>query len=238
MPATRAVLFDFGGTLYDYASLAPAELESLVDLARWAGVTATPTAILQAHRDAMRRVFRIYLPQRFYLHRDMFRDAVAAMLEDFGVEPAAEHLERYRQVQWERHGRDFTLRDGVADTLAALRRRHLHLGIVSNIDNDQLSHLLGFCGLDAYFDSILSSEQVGSCKPDAAIFATALDRAGCAADEALFVGDTLQQDIAGANRAGMRSVLLWHRTDREPPAEGPRPRHVIRRIPDVLELVS
>ena len=44
--------------------------------------------------------------------------------------------------------------------------------------------------------------------------------------------------LAGANRAGLRSVLLWHRSDREPPPDGERPRHVIRKIPDVLELVG
>ena len=65
-----------------------------------------------------------------------------------------------------------------------------------------------------------------------------MQRAGCAPDEALFVGDTLAQDIAGANRAGLRSVLLWHREDREPPEGEPAPRYVIRRIPDVLDLVG
>jgi len=33
-------------------------------------------------------------------------------------------------------------------------------------------------------------------------------------------------------------VLLWHREDREPPTDPPRPRHVIRRIPELLDLVG
>ena len=77
----RAVLFDFGGTLYDYRALEPGDRESLVALARWAGVEAPPEEIRRAHRDAMRRVFHGYLPRRFYLHRDLFRDAVVGMLE-------------------------------------------------------------------------------------------------------------------------------------------------------------
>ena len=71
----RAVLFDFGGTLYDYATLEPAERESLLELVRWAGVDAEPAAVLRAHREALRRVFHGYLPRRFYLHRDLFRPA-------------------------------------------------------------------------------------------------------------------------------------------------------------------
>jgi len=237
MAAVRAVLFDFGGTLYDYATLEAAERESLVELARQFGIDAEPGAIQRAHREAMRRVFHHYLPRRFYLHRDLFRDAVIGMLESFGAAPDPARLDRYRAAQWQRHARDFTLREGVFDTLDALRRRGIHLGIVSNIDDDQLGHLLEIAAIGSYFDSILSSEQAQSCKPDPGIFEEAVRRAGCVAEEALFVGDTLAQDIAGANRVGLRSVLLWHRDDRDPPTEEPRPRHVIRRIPDLLDLV-
>ena len=238
MAAVRAVLFDFGGTLYDYGTLEAAERESLVELARGAGIDAEPDAIQRAHRDAMRRVFRTYLPRRFYLHRDLFRDAVIGMLEDLGAPIEPSMLDRYRAAQWERHARDFALRAGVIETLTALRARRLHLGIVSNIDDDQLAHLLELAAIAPYFDSIISSEQAQSCKPDPSIFETALRRAGCAAAEALFVGDTLAQDIAGANQAGLQSVLLWHRPDRDPPTLEPRPRHVIRRIPDLLGLLE
>jgi putative hydrolase of the HAD superfamily len=235
--AVRAVLFDFGGTLYDYATLETAERESLVELARQLGIDAEPGAIQRAHREAMRQVFRRYLPRRFYLHRDLFRDAVIGMLESFGVTPNAACLDRYRAAQWQRHTRDFMLREGVSDTLDVLRQRGIHLGIVSNIDDDQLGHLLEIAAIGPWFHSILSSEQAQSCKPDSSIFEEALRRASCAAQEALFVGDTLAQDIAGANHVGLQSVLLWHRNDRDPPTEAPRPRHIIRRIPDLLDLV-
>jgi putative hydrolase of the HAD superfamily len=238
-PVTRAVLFDFGGTLYDYRSLARAEAESLSALAEWSGVAAAEADLLRIHRDAMRRVFRTYVPRPFYRHRDMFRDAVAAALEEMGARPDTALLDRYRALQWDLHRRDIALRDGVVETLTALRARGLHTGIVSNIDDDQLDHLLAVTGIRPHFDAILSSERAGSCKPDPAIFATALARAGCAPGEALFVGDTLAQDVAGANRAGLRSVLLWHRPDRELPADAPiRPHHVIHRIPELLELLS
>ena len=237
-PPARAVLFDFGGTLYDYATLEPGDRECLLALARWAGIDAEEPEVRQAYRQAMRRAFHTYLPRRFYLHRDLFRDAAAGMLESFGVEPDDAQLERYRQMQWALHRRDFALRDGVVETLQALRARDLHVGMVSNIDDDQLDHLIDVAGLRDHFDSLLSSEAAGACKPESAIFATALGRAGCAPGEALFVGDTLAQDIAGANRMGLRSVLLWHRDDREPLLEEVQPHHVIRRIPELLAIVD
>ncbi|MGE0517790.1 MAG: HAD family hydrolase [Candidatus Binatia bacterium] len=234
---TRAVLFDFGGTLYDYRSLAAGEAESLAALAEWTGVDADMDTLRQAHRAALREVYHAYLPRRFYLHRDLFGDALARTLEGFGRSADADLLERHRRLQRELHRRDFQLREGVLATLAALRGRGLHVGMVSNIDQDQLLHLIDAAGLAPHFDAVLSSETAGACKPDPAIFAAALCRASCRADEVLFVGDTLAQDIAGANRAGMRSALLWHRDDRPPPAGDVRPTHVIRHIPELLALL-
>jgi len=235
---TRAVLFDFGGTLYDYSTLLPGDAESLLQLCQWAGVTADAAAIRRAQRESMRRVFHTYLPQRYYLHRDLFRDAIVGTLEALGVTPAPEHLARYREMQWRMHARDFRLRDGVVETLRALRERGLHVGMVSNIDDDQLEHLIEVAGLRAHFDSLLSSESVNSCKPDPAIFSEALQRAGCNASEALFVGDTLAQDIAGAQRMGMRTALIWHRADKEPAFDDVRPEFVIREIPQLLAVIE
>jgi 2-haloalkanoic acid dehalogenase type II len=233
----KAVLFDFGGTLYDYGSLEPGDREALLAVARWSGIDAEESQLRRAYRDSMRSAFRKYLPLPYYRHRDLFRDAVAGMIESFGVEARTENLDRYRVMQWEGHGRDFVLREGVVDTLSRLRESGMHVGMVSNIDIDQLEHLLEIAGIAEYFDSLLSSEEAGSCKPDPAIFEQALSRAGCSADQALFVGDSLPADIAGANRVGIQSVLIWHRNDRQPDPDMPRPTHVIRRIPDLLEII-
>jgi 2-haloalkanoic acid dehalogenase type II len=232
----KAVLFDFGGTLFDYADLAGGQLESLEVFAREVGIPAGPADLARAHRAATASAFRDYLPRPYYLHRDFFADAIRGTATVLGKEIADEQVDRWFTIQHERRARDFRLRRGVIATLQELRQRGLHLGIVSNIDEDDLHHLIDRGELRAHFDSLLSSEAAGSCKPDQRIFALALERAGCAADEALFVGDSLPADVAGANRAGMRSVLLWHRDDKRPPADGPQPRHVIRDIPDLLRL--
>lgn len=45
-------------------------------------------------------------------------------------------------------------------------------------------------------------------KPEGAVYAMALQRLGCSADEAVAIGDRLETDVAGANRAGLHSVLV------------------------------
>jgi 2-haloalkanoic acid dehalogenase type II len=238
MAQIRAVLFDFGGTLFDYATLAQGERESLIELARWAGITDTPQVILHTYRAALKRVFYEYLPRPYYLHRDLFREVLLAMAQDLGATLTEQQIERYWAQQRERRSRDFALRDGVIATLTTLRDQGLHLGVVSNADEEQLTHLVELAQIAPYFDSLLSSEEARSCKPDLAIFHEALRRAACSPTEALFVGDSAQQDVVGANRVGLRSVLIWDRTDREPPTSGPQPHHRIRRIPELLDLIT
>lgn len=237
MSAIEAVLFDFGGTLYDYSTLARAEAESTGALLEWAGVKLDSGALQQHRRESSRAVFTQYLSQPYYLHRDLFSDSMRAFVEAAGGTVDDELLARYRKIQWEGHARDLELRPGTTETLSRLRERGLHIGMVSNIDDDQLDHMLEFTKLRPYFDAILSSESAKSCKPDREIFRQALESAGCQPDAALFVGDSRSADIAGANDCGLRSVLIWNRTDREVPDEEPRPRHVIRQIPELLELI-
>jgi FMN phosphatase YigB (HAD superfamily) len=101
MTQIRAVLFDFGGTLFDYETVAPGERESIVELARWAGVEADSREILRAYRGALKRVFYDYLPRPYYLHRDLFRDALQEHGGQFGVTLSDDLLARYRERQWE-----------------------------------------------------------------------------------------------------------------------------------------
>ncbi|MFM7141329.1 MAG: HAD family hydrolase [Alphaproteobacteria bacterium] len=235
---TRAVLFDFGGTLFDYADLARAQLDTLAALARRIGVADDPGTLAAAHRRAASRVFREYLPRPYYLHEDLFCDTVRETGRELGRPLDDEYVAFWFAEQFRNRARDFRLREGVTETLAALRDRGLHLGMVSNIDDADLHHLVDLGELRPFFDSLLSSEAAGSCKPDPRIFDVALERAGCAPGEALFVGDTIAQDVVGANRRGMRSVLLWHRDDKRPPEGEERPHHVVRRIPDLLDLLD
>jgi len=53
-----------------------------------------------------------------------------------------------------------------------------------------------------------SSAEAGARKPDPAIFEAALALAGCSAPEAVHVGDTREEDVEGAEAAGIRALLL------------------------------
>ncbi|MBF8677258.1 HAD family hydrolase [Pseudomonas fulva] len=82
-----------------------------------------------------------------------------------------------------------------------LLSQHYALGVITN-GNADVSRL----GLADYFRFALCAEDLGIGKPDPAPFEEALRRSGVPASEAVHVGDHPRDDIAGAQRAGLRAV--------------------------------
>lgn len=97
--------------------------------------------------------------------------------------------------------------DDAAPALRELRARGLRLVCLSNWDYS-LPEVLGRVGLLGLLDGVVTSAGVGVAKPAAGIFGAALELAGCDASEALHVGDSSEEDIAGAASAGIRALLL------------------------------
>jgi putative hydrolase of the HAD superfamily len=100
------------------------------------------------------------------------------------------------------------------DVLPALqewRHRNIQLGIVSNFDS-RLKYVLEALNLNEFFTSITISTEVGVAKPNPQIFAIALQKHGCAAQEAWHIGDSKKQDYQGAKAAGLRAILIERNT--------------------------
>jgi 2-haloalkanoic acid dehalogenase type II len=97
-----------------------------------------------------------------------------------------------------------------ADAVPALQnlRPHLRVAMVTNGIDDHQRTKLETAGLCNYVDVFVSSSAVGVCKPDARIFAAALERVGCAPADAVMVGDNPIRDVAGAQAAGIRAVWI------------------------------
>jgi putative hydrolase of the HAD superfamily len=87
-------------------------------------------------------------------------------------------------------------------------RPHVKVAVVSNNLIDEQRKKLKCCGLGPFVDCLVVSEEVGTAKPDLAIFEEVLKRLRCGAQEAVMVGNSWEEDILGAHRAGMRAVWL------------------------------
>jgi putative hydrolase of the HAD superfamily len=101
----------------------------------------------------------------------------------------------------------------VLDVLATLKARGLILGVLSNWDI-RLVPLLEGLGLMPYFHHVVLSAVVGWEKPHQRIFQSAIELAGVPAGQVLHVGDNYQQDVVGAQLAGIYAVWLRRRGER------------------------
>ena len=117
--------------------------------------------------------------------------------------------------------------------------RAYHVGIITNGAHDehtdsQLSKVLHL-GLSERIQSLTISGEIGVRKPKIEIFQVACERAGVSSKEALFVGDTVENDIVGANRAGMTSVFINRESDLlTPKTAEEQPDYSISNLHDVL----
>ncbi len=84
---------------------------------------------------------------------------------------------------------------------------HTRLGVISNFYGN-VHLLLDDAGIAPLLGTIVDSTVAGVAKPDPRIFALALERLEASAKETLFVGDSLDKDIAGARAAGLRTAWL------------------------------
>lgn len=232
----RAVFFDFGGTLFSYDEVRPHFDRMLQQLARRHSIHASMDEIRRSYRDIMAKKMAEFLARPFYLHRDLFGQAHVDLLTSFGAKPGDGDAFGLYEGQSEVGLTAVQPREGVGETLAALRRRGLHLAIVSNIDEDQFHPLWERMGLDRYFDAITTSEEARSCKPHPGIYLHALRKAGdIAPEEVVFVGDSPYHDVAGARPLGMTTVLINDTPER--PVEAAAADHVIAAIPELLHIV-
>lgn len=77
------------------------------------------------------------------------------------------------------------------------------LALLTNGNTDPAQY-----GLETLLDPVVHAAAEGFAKPDPKIFEILLARAGCESGEAAYVGDSLEHDVAGARRAGMKAIWL------------------------------
>ena len=110
-----------------------------------------------------------------------------------------------KKTPW--HSEDEVPFDDCAETLQALCDRGYQLGIIAN-QKPGAKDRLDTWGLGQYFSVIASSAELGVSKPDSEIFLQALAMADCRPENAVMVGDRLDNDIHPAKELGMKAIRI------------------------------
>lgn len=207
----RAVLFDLDGTLrYNEPEGFATFIEYLTEL----GYQLTPEQL--AHGERWTHYYWSIAPElqtdieelgvdtpEFWI-RYSERQLVAFNLD------GAQTVELARQVNQmfvERYKPVNRIPDDARPTLERLRTAGYTVGLVSNRVG-LLEPVATEIGLVDLFHFTLSAGQAGAWKPAPEIFLKAVERAGCAPAEAIYIGDNYYADVEGARGAGLHPVLI------------------------------
>jgi 2-haloalkanoic acid dehalogenase type II len=133
----------------------------------------------------------------------------------------------------ERRNTEIALFPDALATIAELREHNIRVALLTN--GIRLTHAekIAFLGLEQQFDHILIADVVGFFKPHPAIFEEALNRCSCKPDQAIMVGDHIDNDIGGAQSAGIEAYW-FNPLKKELTEDMPQPKATIASLSELI----
>ncbi|WP_068775498.1 YjjG family noncanonical pyrimidine nucleotidase [Paenibacillus sp. FJAT-26967] len=227
----KAILFDVDNTLLDY------DLSELASMKQALAVhNLHNDMVWEEFWDTFRPInFRYWTERNRNNHhiREVleysFTDTFTQLQQDTSVSKLI------TETYWELFCNSCHLEPHAEDILEYLHGK-VKLGIITNGIGEAQRRRLQAGVIFDYFDALIISDEVGSWKPENRIFQEALDRLDVHASEALFVGDSIHDDFAGAMRMGMDFCLYNPR--RLHYDQHPKPAYTIHSLADLKNMLG
>jgi putative hydrolase of the HAD superfamily len=234
----RGVIFDLGSTLIDfkgdYATLIPISIAILADHLIGQGLALQRSVFIEAFRQALheyhtRRDENHIELTTFAILSDVLRRQTGSTPEEALLRDGLTAMYAVSEAYWVPKA----AMNAVLDQLVSAGYR---LGLLSNAgDEANVQRLIDKFGIRHYFDPILISAALGIRKPDPRPIEMILNRWGFPASNVVMVGDLLEADILGAQRAGIHQI--WLRQGRElgssAPFEQVQPEAIVNDLAEV-----
>ena len=192
MEMVKTVLFDLYETLITETDTAPPRASKL-------------GPALGLEYDAFRTAWKQQRP-RLVRGELTFTDALMQIGETLGQRIDAAAIERARNERMRAKEDAFQrVRPEIVALIRELSSQGIRLGVVSNCWAEDVAPWPA-CALAPYFAATAFSFEMRTPKPEPAIYLNALRRLGVEPADALYVGDGADDELAGAERAGMRAA--------------------------------
>ena len=234
----KAVFFDLDGTLCDSDTAWSIAQRETFQFLRKQRPDVSEEALTEAWRTVHQELFKQLNAGKCAM-ADVRDSRFQCLFRELGL-PIGKNTEELSDFFCSRYLTSLRLYDDVA-ILEKLQT--YHVGIITNGAHDehtdsQLSKVQHL-GLSGRIQSLTISGEIGVRKPNAKIFKVACERAGILPKEAMVVGDTIENDIVGANRAGMTSVFIDRKSDiLTPETADEQPDYSISNLYDVLSCLG
>src|SRR3989338_1777808 len=189
----KAILLDFWGTLVENGVWSP-----IKQVQQILNINIPFSEYVSRMEEAM-------MTKKF----DSLREAFEAVCEEFKVECNEEKMEALIGM-WNKSWMLAKPYEEVQEELENLKKEHT-LILVSNTDNFSINQVLDKFQLRGLFDHVFLSCEIGLIKTDKKFLKKVLKETKLAADDCVFVGDSILSDMEAAKEAGIKGVLMDHK---------------------------
>ena len=197
----RALILDFGGTLADGHIDWDEYQGAIYGLLRGLGFRVQRDRLRGAIAAALKRLNRVRAMEKELTLEEVY----AYALKRIGIPPEEETLGMIHDL-FRSHFKT-TLYHYVEEVLQELSI-HYKVALLSNTMSDTPRVVLQQTALIRYFDVVVCSRDLGIRKPNSKIFRYVLKELGVGPEEAVHVGDSVEADMEGASRAGIRAIWI------------------------------
>ena len=229
----KDLFIDFDDTLYDTYGNAVIALRETFEAFRLERFFVDPQVFYNAYWAANIDLWTRYSKgeiTRPYLIVERFRRPLSAgqgldVTEPFCLEMSDKFLEFCSSKPG--------VVEGAHELMDYLKHQGYRMHMCSNGFHEVQYKKLAACGLKDYFDTIILSEDAGANKPSMQYFDYALRQSGADIATTIMIGDNLQTDIMGANRAGL-DTILFNRWGIEPSSV---PTYTVETLRDIMKIL-
>lgn len=203
----KAILFDFFGTIAIYGDMKKADRK----------VNEIIYNYLKLNNDAIEyedftntwnNTFALPLTLEDKTEESIFLTKIANVISQYKISAKSCEISALGEKCINTWHSYISFPEDIHRTFEYLKEKY-KLAIVSNFDHPSyITRLLKETGIKNYFDSIIISGEIGINKPDRRIFLKALEELQLSPYEAIFIGDSIKDDIEGALSVGCKVVLI------------------------------
>ncbi|QHZ45466.1 pyrophosphatase PpaX [Bacillus sp. NSP9.1] len=180
-----------------------------------------------------------YAPGR-YQREDVLSFIGPSLYETFSsIHPdqTDEMIRMYREFNHQMHDELVTEYETVYETLERLRAEGYKLGIVTTKLRDTVNMGLKLTGLDAFFETVVTLDDVERPKPDPEPVLLALSKLDSRPAEAIMIGDNYHDILAGKHAGTKTAGVAWTIKGEESLAKH-HPDYMLSKMSDLLQILG
>jgi len=230
----KHILFDLGGTLMhargDWAPVHTRADQALVDKLRACDLQISASQFRQRlHEYYQQRDKDLQETTYHFVLRELLKELSTVEVSEADIRSALDAMYAITQTNWQ-------IESDTANMLRDLKANAYRAGIFSNAGDDKdVQELIEGFGVRSYFDFVLTSAACFYRKPHSRAFEIALAQWNINPEEAVMVGDSLEADIFGAKRLGMKTIWITRRaTFKDEDMRRIQPDFSIRKLTELL----